>query len=234
MLCENYREELTAAAGEGAVLSPQLRAHVASCPGCRAFLREEQQLFAAIDSSVCLAANTEVPATLLPRVRVKLNEQASSRKFWVATWVMATAATALIAVVVAFRARHHEAQPQSPVSSQVARAVVPAESSRTPDKIAAQMQSKATARHKTLRRTETSSPTEKVAVLVPSGQKAAVDNLIFNLRRGQVEGANLVAKESEAPLEELRIRPIEVSPIVVKPLEEVGGEAPELKKETTR
>ena len=75
MPCENYREALTEAAAADAVPSGELRSHLDACASCRVAFTEEQQLFAAIDTGVRASANAEVPASLLPRVRVQLNEQ---------------------------------------------------------------------------------------------------------------------------------------------------------------
>ncbi len=74
MFCEAYNQSLTDAAAAGE-LSPALQRHLASCDSCRAAFADEQSLFAAIDSGLRAAANSEAPATLIPRVHVVLNNE---------------------------------------------------------------------------------------------------------------------------------------------------------------
>jgi hypothetical protein len=75
MFCEAYNQPLTDAAAAGEQLSPALQQHLASCDACRSAFADEQNLFAAIDSGLRAAANSEVPPTLIPRVRVALNNE---------------------------------------------------------------------------------------------------------------------------------------------------------------
>ena len=69
----------------------------------RATLAEELQLFVAIDTGVRASANSEMPASLLPRVRVKLNELSVPRRSWIPTYVAVTAAVALVTAIVFVR-----------------------------------------------------------------------------------------------------------------------------------
>lgn len=235
MPCEDLRESLTRAAAEGGAPTAELSAHVDVCPVCRAFFEEERQLFSAIDSGVHAAANAKVPPSFLANVRVQLNEHASSTRVRFPAW-MAVAAAAALTVAVVFRSVRHETQQQSPASSQVAHAasVAPPDAPSTPEgAIARSQRRKAAAMPKTRQHAGIQPPVEQFTVLVPSGQKAAVDSLILNLRRGKVDGADLVAQTPEAPVQKLQIAPIEVSPIVVKPLEETSGKTP-AKPEKTR
>ena len=236
MPCEEHREGLTHGA-EGAELSADLRAHVDVCPECRKFFETERQLFCAIDSGVRLAANAEVPASFLSRVRAQLNGRSSPRPFLIPAWVAVAVVPALTLAAVAFRAGHHETKPPDLVNPEVARAVAPATrdvppiSERTAPRV--EVAERVLMRH-VARRTEPSLAFEHVPVLVPSGQKAAVDNLILSLRRGSVDATALVVQRSDTPPEELRIAPLELSPIVMKPLEEASGGTPALKSETNR
>jgi hypothetical protein len=108
MLCERHKNAVIEAAANDAALSGELREHLAECASCRAAFAEEQSLFAAIDSGLHAAANVEVPTSLLPRVRARLDEAAASRLGWVRPLVFAFAGVAL-ALVVALMARPHRA-----------------------------------------------------------------------------------------------------------------------------
>ena len=84
MFCESYERPLKDAAASGE-LSAALRRHLETCSSCRAGFTEEQSLFAAIDSTLCAVAHAEVPATLVPRVRVALNNESihvRTSRFW--------------------------------------------------------------------------------------------------------------------------------------------------------
>ena len=93
MFCETYNKSLTYAAASGE-LSLAQREHLASCEPCRITFAEEQSLFAAIDSGLSITANSEIPATLIPRVRVALNNDEpapQSRSFSFLVWGLASA-----------------------------------------------------------------------------------------------------------------------------------------------
>ena len=75
MFCNAYNKSLTEAAAVGKELAPALQKHLSECEFCRNAFAEEKSLFAAIDSVLHTAANTEVPATLIPRVHVALNNE---------------------------------------------------------------------------------------------------------------------------------------------------------------
>jgi len=93
MFCETYNKSLTYAAASGE-LSLAQREHLASCEPCRITFAEEQSLFAAIDSGLSITANSEIPATLIPRVRVALNNDEPGpqrRSFTFLVWGLASA-----------------------------------------------------------------------------------------------------------------------------------------------
>ncbi len=69
MLCKHYKVALIEAAASSAQPQGDLRAHLEACASCRAAFEQEQSLFASIDAGLHVAANAEVPASLLPRVR---------------------------------------------------------------------------------------------------------------------------------------------------------------------
>lgn len=112
MPCEHYKDALIDAAAVGVAVAEtqssdarmlDLRAHLESCASCREALAEEQFLFAAIDSGIHPAANAEVPTSLVPRVRARLDEFAIARPRWSSSWFAlaggAVAAAAFVLVV---------------------------------------------------------------------------------------------------------------------------------------
>ena len=102
MPCEHYKNALIEAAASGAQPQGDLRTHLDACASCRAAFALEQALFSSIDASLHVAANAEVTASLLPRVRARLNEEATSRRSWTANWfALASAAVMVVAFFVA-------------------------------------------------------------------------------------------------------------------------------------
>jgi len=109
MFCEAYNQSLKDAVASGEALTLALQQHLASCESCRAAFAGEQSLFAAIDSGLRAAANSEVPTTLTPRVHVAINNKPTPqpRRFPLPVWGFAgavvTAATVLALLYVPSR-----------------------------------------------------------------------------------------------------------------------------------
>jgi hypothetical protein len=80
MFCESHRRPLMDAATTGEVLPEALAAHLRACESCSGAFAAEQVLFAAIEGSLKIRANAEVPASLIPRVRAAIPENTSPVK----------------------------------------------------------------------------------------------------------------------------------------------------------
>lgn len=221
MLCETYREALIEAAASGLKPQGELRAHVEACGSCQTLLVEEQALFATIDVGVQTAADSEVPASLLPRVRAQLNKQTVPRRSWILAWAALAAAAALILTVASFRNRQGKAPEKSPENSAVAKGF-PAAKTPLPSP---PRPSHDTDRPSQSKGVERSSSDRRVSVLIPAGQKEVMDAFLAGLRRGVLKPEGLLAKKSEQPLQDLQVSPLDISPIEVKPLADVSGEA---------
>jgi hypothetical protein len=104
MPCKQHKDALIEAAADGAELQGDLRAHLAGCTDCRAAFEEERSLFASIDAGLHVAANAEVPASLLPRVRTRLDQEAAPRRIWATSWLVLASAAVLFVVFLAARA----------------------------------------------------------------------------------------------------------------------------------
>lgn len=129
MPCEHYKNALIEVAASGGVPSGELHAHLNWCASCRTAFDEEQSLFAAIDSGLHSEANTEVPPSLIPRVRARLDEVVVPRFLLGQSLVLASASVAL-AFIVFLLARPHHALPER-VAKRVP-AVVPAPTAPAP------------------------------------------------------------------------------------------------------
>jgi hypothetical protein len=120
MPCEHYKDALIEAAASGAdtaSASPSdakkaaLRAHLAACDSCRAAFAEEQLLFTSIDAGLHTAANAELPASLLPRIRASLDEAVAPQRRWAKPLILATAGIA-VALAVFLTVRPYHAKPE--------------------------------------------------------------------------------------------------------------------------
>ncbi len=244
MPCEHYKDALieTAASGaDPASASPSdakmaaLRAHLTTCDSCRAAFAEEQLLFASIDAGLRAAANADVPASLLPRVRAQLNGPSVSRRSWVPAWAVLAATAALALAVISLRVRPHDFSGQNPQSSTLAHAVLPAEIPAVPIAVPPQTNSgQRRNKHSLPFKVQASRSIEQVPVLFPARQRVVIDAWLDGLRRGKVKANNLLAQEPDLPLQDLQISPLDVSPIEMKALADVSGESPSQSGEASR
>jgi anti-sigma factor RsiW len=226
MSCENYRETLTEAAATNAGLSSELHSHLDGCASCRAAFAEERQLFAAVDAGLRAHANADVPASLLPGVRAKLNERSIPRRSWIPAFAAITAAAALVIGIVFVRGVGRGDSEQNLRTTAVARSVVPPETKTVPAAVP-HVETSAPPTKGKLRRPLRIAPVasvEEVAVLIPAGQKKAIDALLTSVQHGEVMADVLRAEKPEIPLAELEVSPLAISPIEIKPLEDESAE----------
>lgn len=225
MLCEHYKDALIEAAASGAVPSGGLREHLAECASCHAAFAQEQSLFAAIDTALHAAANAEIPPSLLPRVRARLDGFATPRLGWVQPIVFASAGVAL-ALVIFLMARPHlatreEMAKQGPVT--VPASIPPAisvnreESSSEGAQIAAIPVNRShTSRDST---NSPSAPSSNPEVLVPPDEREAFARLVGVLNERSDIGASLLAKVPEKEDGLAALDPLQIPDIEIKPLE---------------
>ena len=104
MPCEPYKEALIEAAAGGVEPQGELRAHLAGCTACRAAFEEEQALFASMDAGLHFVANPEVPPSLIPGVRARLDAEPVRSWGWMGNWLVLASAAAIVAGIVVARA----------------------------------------------------------------------------------------------------------------------------------
>ena len=229
MPCQHYKDALIDVAASGAAPQGELRAHLAECASCRAAFDGEQSLFAAIDSGLYSAASTEVPPSLLPRVRAQLDEVVVPRFRCLQPLVFASASVAL-AFVVFLMARPHHATPEeiakhSPI-------VVPAPTvpptRENPEGISSEGTQVAAfpVRHSHLARNSTgvhSAASGNVEVLVPPDEREGLAKLVATLNQDRDLAAAFFAQRPEKKDTPVAVDPLQISDIEIKPLE--GTEA---------
>jgi hypothetical protein len=227
MSCETYREALIEAAASGTQPPAAISAHLQGCAGCRAALEREQFLFASIDSSLRAAANADVPPSFLAQVRAQLNHhQVVRRRFWAPAWTAIATAAALALLIVLIHNPKRGASGQVSKENVVANSASRVERSPAPPVHPAERAPQAT-RSKRIRSAKIRllAPFEHVSVLVPSGQKQAIDALLSAMQRGTVKPEVLLTEKPQQPLQGLQVSPLDISPIEVKPLADVSGDS---------
>jgi len=117
MLCKRYKDALIEAAASGTEPHGDLRAHLAGCAECHSAFEQERSLFASIDASLHVAANAEVPASLLPRVRARLDQESTPRLIWATNWLVLASVAVLFVIFFAARALWRPNAVHQPVES---------------------------------------------------------------------------------------------------------------------
>ncbi len=233
--CEDYRTALTDAVAAAVQPSFEIRSHLDACASCRVAFAEETQLFAAINKAVRAAANAEVPVSLFPRVRARLNEQSVPRHSWIPASVAFAAASALIVAFIFVRGHRREGAEPNLQMNIAARNPAP---KTIPDALAAAVvpsRTQAAKREPGNRRLVTrGNQVERVSVLIPAGQKRAVDALLAGLRNRASKADMLVAEHPEQPSQDLQLWPLTISPIEIKSLAIMGEESAPEKQKTSR
>lgn len=220
MPCEPYQDALTAAAA-GAPATRALRSHLTSCEVCRTALAEEQALLASIDAGLHTVANTEVPPSLVPSVRVRLQESAPARARWVVPFLVPAAAVLLVALFVAHELRWFTRKPSENNSTASATPPQPSAHSQLPSVTAQPPQQSARAGAVGASRGPSSAqfspraahPETFPEVLVPRDQEALLADYAQQWRS---HGTIVLAA---APLSDAPVRPMEVAPIQIELLD---------------
>ena len=233
--CKCHRAELTDAAASGYELSYELRSHLDDCEYCRAIFADELQLFAAIDTGVRLTANAEVPVSLLPRVRVHLNERTAPRFSWVPAGAAMAAVAVVVLAVVFVRSMGRGAVESNPPAVSAARNDVPIEKEHSSlGTLFMRNDSRARPPQRRAAKSASTAQSEQVAVLLPAGQKRAMEVLLASVRQGKIDAEGLFVEHAETGLQALQVAPLVVSPIEVKPLADVSPESASQNERTKR
>jgi anti-sigma factor RsiW len=103
------------AAGE-AKLPGALAAHQQDCAACQTYYKSQARLFRQLEEGLTAIASEEVPASLLPRVRARLDEEPPQRYSWIPGWRMAAVAAVILGVSLGFalhQPKHHAVLPEN-------------------------------------------------------------------------------------------------------------------------
>jgi hypothetical protein len=231
MPCEHYKDALIETAATGARPQGELQAHLASCASCREAFAQEQSLFAAIDSGLNAAANAEVPPSLLPRVRARLDETVvTPRLRWLQPLVFASASVAL-AFVIFLMARPHRTAPEDVAKQDPV--VVPATTRpatmTNPENISSEgtqfgaihVNHSHASRNSTIVHSAASSNPE---VLVPPDEREALARFVAKLNERSDLATALLARAPEKKDALIVVERLQIGALEIKPLEGAGAE----------
>ena len=225
MPCEHYKDALTEVAAAGVEPQAELRAHLAECASCRAAFDEEQSLFAAINSGLRASANAEVPSSLLPRVRAKLDEVVAPRFRWLQPLVLASAAVALVFVVfLAARSGHSKPEEVAKHGPEVIPAGKAPVTRPNPEEISSEGTEIAAIPvvHSHIPRNSTgvhSAASGNAEVLVPPDERDGLAQLVATLNERRDVAAALLAQRTEMKDALVTVDPLKIPDIEIKPLE---------------
>jgi hypothetical protein len=231
MPCQHYKNALIEAAASGAQPQGDLRAHLAGCADCRAAFAQEQSLFASIDAGLHVAANAEAPASLLPRVRARLDDAVAKQRRWLQPVILAAASVALTFAIFLF-ARPHPSRPdnqakQTPQilgSETLVKNARPQVSGPATQIVSSTANKSQTRVHSTLLRTVTSSQLE---VLVPPDEREAFARFVAVLGERREVALALATPAPQRKDEPASLEPLQIKELEIKTLQERQTEAPD-------
>ncbi len=229
MPCENYKDALIEAAATGFEPQGELRAHLDACAACRAAFEQEQSLFSSIDASLHVTANADLPASLLPRVRARLDEGVATQRRWLQPVILAAASVALtFAIFLLARPLHPRPDsqakqaPQLPVSQTPVTNAGNQNSGASAQIVSSAVNNSRTRSHSTLLRPVASSQPE---VLVPADEREAFARFVAVLGEHREVALALVTPAPQTKNEPASLEPLQINGLEIKPLEERQTEA---------
>jgi len=223
MPCEPYQDAVIEAAASGSAPQGELRGHLAACAACRTAFAQEQSLFSSMDEGLRAVANAEVPASLLPRVRARLADEAAPRRMWAQSLIFGAASVAL-AFAIFLVVRPHHARPdnqakqipQIPVSETPATNVRGQNSGPATQIVSSNVNNPKTPGRSTLLRPVASSQPE---VLVPPDEREAFFSFVFAVQQHGDVAAALLAPSPKKQDGLVTVEPLQIADLEVKPLE---------------
>ena len=220
MPCKPYKDALIEAAASGAEPQGDLLAHLAECAVCRAGFEQERSLFASIDAGLHLAANAEVPASLLPRARARLDVEATPQRGWNQLLVFAAASVALAFAIFLFaRPQHSGPDNQAKQTPQIPVSVEPTTSGHDQNSVPSTQIASSDSNHpqprglSTLLHPVASSQPE---VLVPADEREAFARFVASLGERREVAVALVTLARHTKDEPTSLEPLQINGLEIK------------------
>jgi anti-sigma factor RsiW len=207
------------AAGE-AKLPGRVAAHQQDCAGCQAYFESQARLFRQLEEGLTAIANEEVPASLLPRVRARLDEKPPQRYSWMPGWGLAAIAAVILGVSLGFvlhQPKHHALLPENvPMAARGAENPVPGV--RPPRKVVTPSLNQGHEHGRAFAAAANGSETVPEVIVLPEEQ-AAFSKFVRQLREQQeviLAVAHAAPANDDLPAE---IASLEIEGLEMKPLD---------------
>jgi len=210
MLCDKYKKALIESVARNAAPPNALREHIEVCAQCRAAFASEQALCATINSHLRDCANAEPSPSFLPRLRAGIAEERTPAPRWSPMWA-AVAASAILSVTTLLAWKPwHTATARRTAPAILASNILPTspEKQSRSESLTSSTASVTGRSHKT-RIFQRDIRDDELGLLVPTSQRAIVDQLIGHIQRGEIDGKVLVPSSRA----DLQISTIEIPPI---------------------
>jgi hypothetical protein len=223
MNCASRRNALIELAATGGEPVSELRAHLHQCPSCRAVFESERNLFTAIDAGLRAGARVEVPTSLLPRVRTRLDESPRYNLGAAHLRKITLAIVAAAILLLSINSLRHPKRPQTPSRSpSLASPSSIASQPLTPSpQLAAPERDKN--RFSERRRIQRQSPgiaPHGDEILVPPDQEILLAKYASQLSRRRTAGPVVAVQSAPPDSQPLEIALIQIAELDVKPLAE--------------
>ena len=222
MPCQHYKDTLIESAANGSEPQGDPSAHLAGCADCRAAFEQEQALFASIDAGLQVVANSEVPASLLPRVLARLDKAAAPQRRWFQPVIFAAASVALaFAIFLLLLPPHSKRDNQAKQTPPIPAGMTPAtiapqqNSGSAPQIVSSNVNKSQTRVGSTILHPVAASQPE---VLVPPDEREAFARFVAVLGERREVALALVTPAPQRKDEPAGLKPIQINGLDVKPL----------------
>jgi hypothetical protein len=232
MLCDKYKEAVTAAAASGAALPVAVREHVDTCAHCGATLAAQQALFTLVDAGLRSQTNFGVPSNFEQRVRAALQIQVSrGHRTYSSVFAFGSLAAAA-ALALAFFLTHNpnkgrkEMPPGSVAQTDlsVSHPVAASGNSKELEAFSHQaLHSRSRASNIAGHLNVPALGTSGVEVLAPRGQVELLVKYMQGVAALRARATLSASLQHEADMKPMEVPSIEISELVVKPLPDLSS-----------
>jgi hypothetical protein len=228
MNCRQCQEKIVESLAAGATPHPpDVSVHRQVCPACCEFYEQQVSLFRSMEAGLQLMLNQEVPPSLVPSLRARLDQLPPAHRAWIPSWSLAVtvAAAAVLALSLGYSLYRQGSHLNSPDNGAIVspNVVVRESGVEAPPESAAALPS----RPRTRASAVVSSPaTSEVApkVVIPAEERQAFATLVNELPKRRDVALALTQPALAAPDVSVDIALLQIEQMEVKPLEGTPAE----------
>lgn len=220
MNCECAKERIVEAlASCDSGVRGELDQHLQNCNSCRIFFEKQTALHRAIDSHLRVMVKQPIPPSLLPQLRVRLQEDVSLRPAWFSGWRIAAIVALVILAAAASIPMRRSGKHDHPAES-ASHVVTVSPSRNHPPSADGQVQVSAakSSPARTVRKASIPEPASTPEILVSREEQKAFTHFVTQLSRDRDSAftlASVTPVNDDAPIEIalLTFKSVEVTPL---------------------